>query len=113
MKSIVNIKSPNSYVKDRRMFNQVKLGDKVAFTELYDLYASPLFGIILKWVKDKEIAVEIFQDCFLSVWEKCKKEDFPKSSIIIWMCKIAIEIIQNDKNIETPTKFTFIQSCKN
>lgn len=45
-------------------------GDRAAFAELYRLTSSKLLGIACKMTGDRELAEEIVQEAFLTVWQK-------------------------------------------
>ncbi|MDH3581942.1 MAG: sigma-70 family RNA polymerase sigma factor [Hyphomicrobiales bacterium] len=45
-------------------------GDREAFAELYRLTSSRLLGIACKMTGDRELAEEILQEAFLTVWQK-------------------------------------------
>lgn len=45
-------------------------GDKIAFSHLFSFYRSQVFYYCVHFVKDKEVAEDITQDIFLTIWEK-------------------------------------------
>lgn len=45
-------------------------GDKIAFSHLFSFYKSQVFYYCVHFVKDKEVAEDITQDIFLTIWEK-------------------------------------------
>lgn len=49
---------------------QLKKGNKFAFEQLYERYSAKLFNSISILLYDKELAKDITQNCFLTVWEK-------------------------------------------
>ncbi len=55
---------------EQLLLNGLQSGDKEAFAEIYRLYSSRLFGNLQQLVKSKEVAEEILQDIFVSLWEK-------------------------------------------
>lgn len=60
----------DSFYDEQELLNQLKAGDKLAFTRLYDLYSRPLYLNLLKLLKSELAAEEILQDIFLIIWEK-------------------------------------------
>jgi hypothetical protein len=52
---------------------------------LYDQYAAPLYGSILKLVQDEKMACEVLESTFLEVWSKFPKENCLKISLFAWM----------------------------
>jgi RNA polymerase sigma-70 factor (ECF subfamily) len=61
---------PDSFYDDREILNQLKAGNKEAFTRLFELYSQPLYLNLLKLLKNKQALEEILQNIFLIVWEK-------------------------------------------
>ncbi|MEO6289724.1 MAG: RNA polymerase sigma-70 factor [Ginsengibacter sp.] len=55
---------------EHKLLNQLKAGDKAAFTHLFELYGEPLYLNLLRLLKTEQAAEEILQDIFLIVWEK-------------------------------------------
>ncbi len=61
---------PDSFYDDRELLNQLKAGNKAAFTRLFELYSQPLYLNLLKLLKNEQAVEEILQNIFLIVWEK-------------------------------------------
>jgi RNA polymerase sigma-70 factor (ECF subfamily) len=57
---------------DEVLLVQVSEDNHLAFTTLYDRYASPLYGYAMKRVNDKEACEEMIQEIFVSLWERRK-----------------------------------------
>ena len=60
-----------------------------AFGYLYDNYSPALFGIINQIVPDKELAADVLQDVFVSIWKKISFYDESKGRLFTWMLNIA------------------------
>ena len=56
---------------------------------LYDSYSSAIYGVILRIVRDEEIAEEAMQDCFIKIWNKFEQYDSSKGRLFTWMINIA------------------------
>ena len=63
--------------------------DTLAFNYLYDHYSAALFGVILPIVNEQELANDILQDVFLSIWRKIETYDPTKGRLFTWMLNIA------------------------
>lgn len=63
-------------------------GDKIAFSHLFSFYKSQVFYYCVHFVKDKEIAEDITQDIFLTIWEK-KEELRVETSFSAFLYTIA------------------------
>ncbi len=55
---------------DEQLLEQLKCSDKKAFTEIYDRYSEKIFAIAFVHCKQKELAEEVMQDVFMSLWER-------------------------------------------
>ncbi|MGB5895603.1 MAG: RNA polymerase sigma-70 factor [Ignavibacteriaceae bacterium] len=49
--------------------NKIRSGDSAAFEELFNLYCQQLINFSTNYVTDKQIAENIVQDVFVSVWQ--------------------------------------------
>lgn len=52
------------------LLNQLRQGNEIAFSKIYDHFSPQLYQTILYLVKDKAIADELLQDTFLHVWKQ-------------------------------------------
>ncbi len=60
---------------DQEINKRLQRGDKDALKQLFDVYYDDLFHYGMKLVLNREIAEEIVQDIFISLWEKHKERD--------------------------------------
>lgn len=47
-----------------------------------------MYGLILKIVKQDDIANDILQDCFVKIWQKIHSYDSKKGTLFTWMLNI-------------------------
>ena len=71
---------------------------------IYDKYSGALYGIILRIVKQEEVAQELLQDTFVKIWQKRSYFDNSKGRLFTWMAQIARNLSINYLNSK---------SCKN
>jgi len=64
------------------------VGDRRAFAELYDLTRSKLFAVSLRIVRERHIAEEVLQDCFVNIWNNAANYAAVKSAPMTWMTAI-------------------------
>jgi RNA polymerase sigma factor (sigma-70 family) len=64
-------------------------GDEGALGECYDQYASFVYGLILRVVRDPKAAEDITQDVFLCLWEKPAIFDPEKGALRTWLGTLA------------------------
>lgn len=90
------------------LVSQLQSGDERAISELYDLYGASLYGLILKIVKDDQLAQDILQDCFVNIWRKAQSYVPGKGSLFTWMLNIC-----RNKSIDELRKLERERSGKN
>lgn len=56
-------------VNELDLLVQLRMGDKTAFQLLYDRYSRPIYGNILRLVRDETVADDLLQDVFVKIWE--------------------------------------------
>ncbi len=70
------------------LVTQLQDGDEKALAQIYDMYSSALYGLILKIVRNDELAQDILQDCFVNIWKKAQSYSSGKGSFFTWMLNI-------------------------
>jgi RNA polymerase sigma-70 factor (ECF subfamily) len=73
---------------DERLLAAVAGGDSQALTELYERYAGPLFGFLVRLAGDRTVAEEILQDTLLAVWRSAASYG-GRSSVRTWLFGVA------------------------
>ena len=93
------------------MIEAVGRGDRNAFASLYRITSPKLYGIILRIVRSKEDAEDIFQQVYLQVWSNAAGFTPDKGSPLSWMIGIAryraLDQVRSghfrfERNTETP-----------
>ena len=64
-------------------------GDRQALAKLYDAYSGMVYGVVLKMIRDEDLAQEIVQDVFLKVWKNIESFDESKARLSTWIMNIA------------------------
>ncbi len=67
---------------------QCGLGNRQAFAELYETTKSKLFVVSLRIVRERHIAEEVLQDCFVNIWNNAARYAAAKSAPMTWMTAI-------------------------
>ncbi|MEP7168442.1 MAG: sigma-70 family RNA polymerase sigma factor [Bacteroidota bacterium] len=65
-------------------------GSNHHFNELYEKYAYSLYGICLRYSKDKDEAKDVLQDGFIKVFTQWKTFDINKGSFEGWLKRIFV-----------------------
>jgi RNA polymerase sigma-70 factor (ECF subfamily) len=64
-------------------------GDAIAFEELYDQIAAPVFGIAQRVIRDPAQSEEVAQEVLLEVWRTASGFDHTKGSAMAWVMMLA------------------------
>jgi RNA polymerase sigma-70 factor (ECF subfamily) len=78
------------------------------FAYLYEHYAGALHGIIKQIVGDVEVANDVLQETFVSIWRKIDSYDAGKGRLFTWMLNIA-----RNAAIDKTRSKSFQQGLKN
>ncbi len=73
----------------RDLLESASTGDRAAFTRLYDLTSSRIYGLAFRVVRDREYAEEIVQEAYLQYWQKAGQYHAARGSVLTWMMTIA------------------------
>ena len=71
------------------LLSRVALGERAAFTALYDKTASHLLGVILRITRNRELSEDILQEVYVSVWRAASDFDARLSQPQTWLNSIA------------------------
>lgn len=74
---------------DAELAARIAARDEEAFVIAYDRHADLVFGTTLRFVRDREVATEIVQDAFMSVWRRSHQFDARSGSFAGWILGIA------------------------
>ena len=70
------------------LLSQCALGNQKAFSDLYSLTASKLFGIALRILRRQDWAEEVLQECYLNIWNHAGDYAVARSAPLTWMTSI-------------------------
>ncbi len=74
--------------EDTVLMRRVARGEKDALGELYDLYGRLVYSVALHFVHDTNVAEEITQDVFVTIWTKARDYNPEKAGVSTWMLRI-------------------------
>ena len=69
--------------------SRVALGDRAAFSQLYQLSSAQMFGVILRINSDRAQAEDILQECFVNIWRAAQGFDPARAQPTTWLTSIA------------------------
>ena len=82
---------PGTGVKDARLVEEARRGDREAFGELVLRYERRLIRVILRFVRDEELAKDLAQETFLRVYERLDQFD-PSRRFGPWLFRIGVNL---------------------
>lgn len=86
----------NGQRDERELANACIARDKLAEFELYTTYATRVFTICRRYCSNKEEALDLLQDTFITVFDKIDLYEYRgKGSLFAWISKIAINLALN------------------
>jgi RNA polymerase sigma-70 factor (ECF subfamily) len=71
------------------LLSRVARGDKAAFEAVYDNLAGPIYGLILRVVRDPAQSEEVSQEVLLEVWRTASRFDPARGAAATWVLTIA------------------------
>ncbi len=78
-----------NYVADEVLVRRVAhSGDERALSELYDRYASLIYGAGVRYLGDRALAEDLVQDVFTAVWRGAASFDPSRASFATWVYRI-------------------------
>jgi RNA polymerase sigma-70 factor (ECF subfamily) len=70
------------------LLSRTGLGDRRAFSELYESTKSKLFAVSLRIVRERHLAEEVLQDSFVNIWNHAAQYATAKAAPLTWMTAI-------------------------
>lgn len=67
---------------------RVAKGDERALSELYDRYSRPVYATGVRLLRDAQLAEELVQDAFTSVWRAAASFDPKRASFATWLHRV-------------------------
>lgn len=74
---------------DTQLTAQVAQGNEQAFLALYDRYASHVYALAMRILRDASLAEEATQDTFLKLWSRARMFLAERGSLLAWLLTIA------------------------
>ena len=73
---------------ERALLLQIDQGDRLAFQALYEQTSPQLFAVALRLLKKKDIAEEVLQEVFLTLWHVSDQYNIERGSVRTWLTTI-------------------------
>lgn len=72
-----------------QLLSRAALGERDAFKRLYDQTSAHLFAVVVRIQRDRDLAEDLLQDVFVSVWKAASSFDAHQAQPLTWMTHIA------------------------
>jgi RNA polymerase sigma factor (sigma-70 family) len=76
---------PEGDPRDADLLRRIRAGESEAVAELYDRYRRPAFALARRILADDELAEDVLQEVFLSVWRDPGAFDHERGSFTAWL----------------------------
>lgn len=80
------------------LLSRCALGDRSAFERLYRATSAQLYGLVLRIVRNEDLAGEVLQEGYVKIWRHAAQFDPGKATAMTWMGTIirnqAIDLIR-------------------
>jgi len=87
----LDLHPPPGTVSDARLVEEVRRGDHDAFGELVRRYEGRLLSVLLRFVRDRELARDLCQETFLRVYSRLDRFD-PARRFGPWLFRIGVNL---------------------
>ena len=77
-------------IPENELIDRLRLGDELAFTEIYNRYWEKLLAIGYFHTKDKQAAEDIVHEVMMSLWSRKAELDIHSLAAICYSCKFAV-----------------------
>jgi len=74
---------------DVELLKAIAARDEAALAQLYDLYRTILFGLLMRILNNREEAEDVLQEVFLQVWRKAADFDETRGRPFTWLVTLA------------------------
>lgn len=81
---------------DQRLVRRIAAGDTSALAALYDAHAALVHAVIMRVVRDHQIAEDLLQESFLRVWQHAHAYDGSLGRVRAWLLGIAHNLALNE-----------------
>jgi RNA polymerase sigma-70 factor (ECF subfamily) len=74
---------------DAAIATLIAAGDEPAFMEAYDAHVVVLFGVMTRFLGDREAAAEVVQETYLALWQRAASYRADAGSLRTWLLSVA------------------------
>ncbi|OHU86255.1 MULTISPECIES: sigma-70 family RNA polymerase sigma factor [Pseudoalteromonas] len=71
-----------------KLLRATALGDKQAFSQLYQATCAQLYAVSFKMLKNKALSEEALQEAYVRIWHNASEYQLGKGTVLTWMISI-------------------------
>jgi RNA polymerase sigma-70 factor (ECF subfamily) len=72
-----------------QLLGHVARGDEAAFEQLYAVVSAPVWGVVLRVLRDPAQSEEVAQEVFLELWRTAPRYDLTMGTALTWVLTLA------------------------
>jgi RNA polymerase sigma factor (sigma-70 family) len=89
------------HLSDHGLLALVARGDSEAFARLYDMYSEAAYSLAVRIVRDRDLAADVVQDAFETVWRNAFRFDPSRGQPSTWILTMthhrAVDIVRREQ----------------
>jgi RNA polymerase sigma factor (sigma-70 family) len=93
------------HLSDHGLLALVARGDGEAFARLYDMYGEAAYSLALRIVRDRDLAADVVQDAFMTLWNTAEKFDPTRGAPSTWILTLthhrAVDVVRREQRRRT------------
>jgi RNA polymerase sigma-70 factor, ECF subfamily len=87
-------------LSDHGLLALVARGDHEAFARLYDGYGAAAYALAARIVRDRDLAADVVQDAFLTIWNQASRFDAARGEPSTWILTLthhkAVDVVRRE-----------------
>ena len=89
------------HLSDHGLLALTARGDREAFARLYDMYSAVAYSLAVRIVRDRDLAADVVQDAFVTVWNSAAKFDSSRGQPSSWILTLthhkAVDMVRREQ----------------
>ncbi len=95
-------KDPHTeHLSDHGLLALTARGDREAFSRLYDMYSTVAYSLAVRIVRDRELAADVVQDAFVTVWNQAATFNASRGQPSSWILTLthhkAVDMVRREQ----------------
>ncbi|MDX6496522.1 MAG: hypothetical protein QOE17_2508 [Gaiellales bacterium] len=89
------------HLSDHGLLALTARGDREAFSRLYDMYSGVAYSLAVRIVRDRDLAADVVQDAFVTVWNQAAKFEASRGQPSSWILTLthhkAVDMVRREQ----------------